>query len=180
MPKGSPKIEEIIEYYQKNATKKLPKKLAAAKESSDSESESEDETPVPVKNGKATNGKPVAAANGNGKKKDSSDSDDSSEDDKPAVKTPAKVVTPQKKAVKKDDSSEDDSSEEDTKTPQVKIIFLPVYVLFNQEIFFILFLRLKNSYQQKSWQRFKKAAMMIQMTLTKLHQHRKLQPRKRR
>lgn len=126
-PKGCPKIEDVFEYYQKNAPKKFPK-IVAKVESDDSDSDSEGEPAAPVKNGKATNGKAAAVANGNGKKKDSSDdSDDSSEDDTPAVKTPAKPVpakaAPAKKApAKKVESSDDDSSEEDEapKKPQVR------------------------------------------------------------
>jgi hypothetical protein len=124
IPKGLPKIEDIVAFYQKSAPKKLPAKIAAAQESDsdDSEDDSEDETPAAKTNGKApvTNGK--AIVNGNGKKAESSSEEDSSEDEKPAAKKPAAPVKPAAKApAKKEESSEDDSSEEEeeVKKPQV-------------------------------------------------------------
>ena len=137
VPKGCPKLEEIIDYYQKNAPKKLPKKIIATKESSESESDSDDDEPAVKTNG-VTNGK-AAVANGNGKKKDSSDDSDSSEDVKPAVKAPAKPVVPPKQAAKKQESSDDsDSSEEEqAKKPQVK---KTSFCFFNQKIYLNFFL----------------------------------------
>uniref|UniRef100_A0A182K574 carboxylesterase n=1 Tax=Anopheles christyi TaxID=43041 RepID=A0A182K574_9DIPT len=146
LPKGAPKLDEIVTHYQ-STKKKLMVNNSQKAEESDSEEEEdsdeedeEEETPAPVKkavtNGKsATNGKAAAAKKPQQEEDDDEDSDDDDEeedsdeeeDEKPAAKPVAKAapakaaVTPLVKKPQQDESEdEDDDSEEDDSDEEEK------------------------------------------------------------
>lgn len=105
--KSSPKLSEILQFYQTKSPKKIPAIKATAgdsSEDSDSDSESDAAPKKPATAPALTNGKAVKKAASS-----TSEDSDSEEEKKPAAKaTPAKAVGKKAKS-----SSEDSSSEEE-------------------------------------------------------------------
>uniref|UniRef100_A0A182MI06 Carboxylic ester hydrolase n=1 Tax=Anopheles culicifacies TaxID=139723 RepID=A0A182MI06_9DIPT len=138
LPKGSPKLDEIVKHYQSTKKKLLVNNKQQEEEESDSdveeESDEEEDTPAPVSNGKVANGKKATNGTATVKKpqeeSEEEDDDDEEEDEsdeeddedeeapKPAAVKPSSVkgapkVSPLVKKQQEESEDEDDDDDED-------------------------------------------------------------------